>query len=90
MTVLIAITCVFLLLEIANVAALYFRPGTAKFNAVGVFRAWEASKEHPEIHDLVRYLVYWVAGTKLIFILLLGRRWRDVEGRKKREAGAAS
>ena len=24
------------------------------------------------MHALVRYLVYWVAGTKLIFILLLG------------------
>ena len=72
MTVLIAITAVFLLLEIANVAALYFNPGSAMFNAVGVFRAWETSKEHPEVHDLVRYLTFWVAGTKLIFILLLG------------------
>jgi len=72
MTVLIAITAVFLLLEIANVAALYFSPGSTMFNAVGVFRAWEASKEHPEVHDLVRYLTFWVAGTKLIFILLLG------------------
>ena len=71
MTVLIAITCVFLLLEIANVAALYFAPGSDKFNALGVFRAWEASRQHPEVHDLVRYLAFWVAGTKLIFILLL-------------------
>jgi hypothetical protein len=38
---------------------------------VGVFRAWEKSKQDPEIHDFVRYLVYWIAGTKLIFILLL-------------------
>jgi hypothetical protein len=72
MTVLIVTVCVFLLLEAANVGALYFQPGTDKFNAVGVFRAWEASKAHPEIHDLVRYLTWWVAGTKLIFILLLG------------------
>lgn len=71
MTVLIIVCCIFLALELANVAALYFRPGTDKFNAVGVFRAWEASKAHPEIHDLVRYLTWWVAGTKLIFILLL-------------------
>jgi len=72
MTVLIVVCCVFLLLECANVAALYFQPGTDKFNAVGVFSAWEASKAHPEIHALVRYLTWWVAGTKLIFILLLG------------------
>jgi hypothetical protein len=38
---------------------------------VGVFKAWEQSKAYPEIHDLVRYLTYWVAGTKLIFIALL-------------------
>ena len=31
----------------------------------------EKSKEDIEIHDLVKYLVNWVAGTKLIFILLL-------------------
>ena len=41
-------------------------------NAVGVFSAWEKSKQYPEIHDFIKYLVYWVAGTKLIFILLLG------------------
>jgi len=38
---------------------------------VGVFKAWEKSKNDPEIHDFVKYLVNWVAGTKLIFILLL-------------------
>ncbi len=71
MTVLIIIASVFLLLECANVAALYFRPGTTMFNAVGVFRAFEASKADPDVHDLVRYLTFWVAGTKLIFIVLL-------------------
>jgi hypothetical protein len=40
-------------------------------NGVGVFNAWEKSKSDPEIHDFVKYLVNWVAGTKLIFILLL-------------------
>lgn len=38
---------------------------------VGVFNAWEKSKQNPEIHDFVKYLVYWVAGAKLIFLLLL-------------------
>ncbi|NQT59453.1 MAG: hypothetical protein HQ557_10785 [Bacteroidetes bacterium] len=50
---------------------LYFTPGTKRGNGVGVFNAWEKSKEHEEIHELVRYLVFWVAGTKLIFIALL-------------------
>lgn len=71
MPVLTTIVILFLVLETANVAALYFRPGSDKFNALGVFSAWEASKRDPEVHDLVRYLVWWVAGTKLIFIALL-------------------
>jgi hypothetical protein len=63
--------CGFILLEATNVAALYFFPGSKYANSVGVFRAWEKSKQDPEVHDFVRYLVYWVAGTKLIFIALL-------------------
>jgi len=61
----------FCVLELSNVAVLYFAPGTRYANAVGVFRAWEQSKQYPEIHDFIRYLVNWVAGAKLIFLLLL-------------------
>lgn len=61
----------FLVLEATNVAVLYFSPGSKYANGVGVFRAWEKSKQNPEIHEFVKYLVNWVAGTKLIFILLL-------------------
>jgi hypothetical protein len=61
----------FILLELSNVLALYFAPGSKKANAVGVFSAWEKSKEYPEIHDFIKYLVYWVAGAKLIFLFLL-------------------
>jgi hypothetical protein len=61
----------FIILETTNVIALYFFPGSGYANSVGDFKAWERSKEDPEIHDLVRYLVNWVAGTKLIFLLLL-------------------
>ena len=60
-----------MLLETSNVLALYFYPGSKYANAVGVFSAWEKSKQYPEIHDFLRYLVNWVAGAKLIFILLL-------------------
>jgi len=61
----------FVLLETSNVLALYFAPGSKRANAVGMFTAWETSKQYPEIHEFVRYLVYWVAGAKLIFLLLL-------------------
>lgn len=62
----------FIVLEFSNVVALYFFPGSKRANAVGVFSAWEKSKQIPEVHDLMRYLAYWVAGAKLIFLLLLG------------------
>ena len=61
----------FALLEASNVAALYFMPESKKANAMGVFKAWEQSKQDPAVHDLVRYLVNWVAGTKLMFLALL-------------------
>jgi len=66
-----AVTIGFLLLETANVFVLYFFPGSKFANGVGVFNAWEHSKQEPEIYRFVRYLVNWVAGTKLIFVLLL-------------------
>jgi hypothetical protein len=71
MTILSIAIVGFIVLEASNVLALYFRPGTRNFNSVGVFKAWEKSKHDPEIHNFVRYLVYWVAGSKLIFIGLL-------------------
>ena len=62
---------IFLLLEALNVLTLYFAPGSKLANGIGIFNAWEESKQNPELHDLLKYLVNWVAGTKLIFILLL-------------------
>ena len=71
MLVLTWATGLFMLLELMNVAVLYLAPGSRKANGVGVFAAWERSKADPELHQFVRYLVYWVAGTKLIFLALL-------------------
>ena len=62
---------IFIIIESANVLALYFAPGSKMFNAAGIFKAWERSKEQPDIHDFAKYLLYWVAGSKLIFISLL-------------------
>lgn len=62
---------IFIVLETVNVITLYFWPGSRLANGVGVFDAWEKSKSDPHLHQFVRYLVFWVAGTKLIFIALL-------------------
>ena len=50
---------------------MYFLPDSKMGNGVGVFKAWEKSKTDPEIHNFAKYMVNWVAGTKVIFILLL-------------------
>lgn len=71
MTALSFAIVLFLILEAANVVTLYFFPGSRLANGVGVFQAWERSKADPELHAFVRYLVNWVAGTKLIFLALL-------------------
>ena len=71
MNIITIVTIGFLILEAANVVTLYFYPGSKYANGVGVFQAWEKSKRDPEIHRFIKYLVNWVAGTKLIFIWLL-------------------
>jgi hypothetical protein len=63
---------IFMVLEIGNIAILYFMPDTKLANAMGYFKAWEKSKRDSDVHALAKYLVNWVAGTKLIFIMLLG------------------
>lgn len=62
---------VFIVLESLNIIILYFAPDSKIGNGVGVFNAYEKSKEYPEIHSFIKYLINWVAGTKLIFIALL-------------------
>ncbi|MCP4544465.1 MAG: hypothetical protein GY832_45720 [Chloroflexi bacterium] len=71
MSILSIAIIIFMALETMNVLTLYFWPGSRLANGVGVFNAWEKSKADPELHQFVRYLVFWVAGTKLIFIALL-------------------
>lgn len=71
MTILSLALILFVVLESLNILILYFAPGTRRGNGVGVFNAWERSKADPEMHQFIRYLVYWVAGTKLIFVALL-------------------
>lgn len=71
MTILAIVLGAFALLETANVFFLYTMPGTRMGNGVGVFRAYQKSQDDPEIGGFVNYLINWVAGTKLIFIVLI-------------------
>ena len=61
---------IFIIMESANVAILYFFPGSQLGNGVGVFNAFHNS-ESEELKLFSSYLVNWVAGVKLIFIFLL-------------------
>lgn len=71
MNILTIVITMFVVLESLNILMLYFTPGTRKGNGMGVFDAYEKSRENPEVFALVKYLINWVAGTKLIFIALL-------------------
>ena len=71
MDILSVVLIAFGTLELLNVLTLYLAPGSRRGNAMGAFRAYERSKRDPEVHALVSYLIDWVAGTKLIFIVLL-------------------
>jgi hypothetical protein len=71
MDILTIVLIIFLVLELTNVIILYLTPGSTRGNGLGVFKAFEKSKNDPEVFELVKYLTNWVAGTKLIFIVLL-------------------
>lgn len=71
MDIITVVLSVFLILELSNVIILYLTPESKRGNGIGVFRAFEKSKNDPEVFALIKYLINWVAGTKLIFIVLL-------------------
>ncbi|MFI3172001.1 MAG: hypothetical protein R3Y58_06515 [Eubacteriales bacterium] len=62
---------IFIIMETANVAILYFKPDSPLGNGVAIFNEWEESKADDNRHLFASYMTYWVAGTKLIFIVLL-------------------
>ena len=62
---------VFAAMELGNILALYFKPDLKYLNAIGAFTAWKKSEDDPPVHNFVDYLLKWVAGSKLIFVLLL-------------------
>lgn len=71
MTFLIVVIIAFLLLEISNIFVLFFTPNSRQVHGMGMFPAWEKSKSDPDVHNLMRYLTIWVAGSKLILVALL-------------------
>jgi len=58
-------------MELANVIILYFKPNSKLGNSMSVFKNYKEAKKDKTLNLFVHYLVYWVAGVKLIFILLL-------------------
>lgn len=71
MSILSIVIIIFIILETLNIFMLYFTPGTSRGNGMGVFNAYDKSRLDPEVYALVKYLINWVAGTKLIFVVLL-------------------
>jgi hypothetical protein len=62
---------IFVIIETLNVLELYFMKEKCVFNGVSIFSGWERSKSDPEIHNLINYLINWLAGVKLIVIGLV-------------------
>lgn len=62
---------IFIVMESANVAILYFVPDSKLGNGVAIFKEWEDSKQDENAHLFASYMTNWVAGVKLIFIFLL-------------------
>ncbi len=62
---------IFVIMESSNVFILYFCPEFPYGNGVSVFAHWNKSKEQKDVHLFARYMANWVAGVKLIFIMLL-------------------
>ncbi len=62
---------VFVILESANVIILYFFPRFTFGNGVAVFNEYFNIQQNESSGLFVKYLVNWVAGSKLVFIALL-------------------
>jgi hypothetical protein len=61
---------VFCFIELLNIIILYFQPNSTLGNGVGVFNQYHELKEDESKKEFVGYLINWVAGAKLIFIMV--------------------
>lgn len=71
MNILDYVITLFIILEFLNILTLYFKPNSKRGNGVGVFNVYSKLKSNEGISPFVSYLINWIAGTKLIFIMLL-------------------
>lgn len=62
---------VFVIIETLNMLELYFMQDKCVFNGICLFSGWDKSKEDPEVHRLVRYLLNWLAGMKMLVVGLV-------------------
>ena len=61
---------VFVFIEFLNIMMLYFMPGSKMGNGVGVFNDYHILNENKDTQAFVGYLINWVAGAKLIFVMI--------------------
>ncbi|MBI9044011.1 MAG: hypothetical protein JEZ06_05975 [Anaerolineaceae bacterium] len=71
MTALHACFIAFAITETLNLLELYFMQDNCIFNGACIYTAWEKSKQIPEVNELMRYLINWIAGIKLIVVGLV-------------------
>ena len=61
---------IFIVIESLNILTLYFNAGSRIGNGLGVFNAFEIAEKDDVVGPFVRYLIDWIAGAKLIFVLV--------------------
>ncbi len=71
MTILDVAILIFIFFEAMNVLILYFKPNFKYGNSMRAFKSWEDLKKSEDTRLFSKYMVNWVANTKLIFIALL-------------------
>lgn len=70
MNILQIVISVFVFIECLNILILYKMPSSKIGNGVGVFNAYHRVSEDKDYQAFVGYLINWVAGAKLIFIMI--------------------
>ena len=61
---------IFVIIESLNILTLYFNAGSRIGNGLGVFNAYDVAEKDDVVGPFVRYLIDWVAGAKLIFVMV--------------------
>ncbi len=71
MHILDIVLLIFIVLESMNVLIIYCKPEFPYGNGLAVFKQWEDLKSEENTKLFAKYMANWVAGSKLIFIVLL-------------------